>query len=339
MNSSIKIFSLILFQILIVACDSGPSENEQTAATDKSIVAVIAPDFNSESAFEKIEKQLAFGYRVPNSPAHKACGDWIVASLKEFGLKVTEQHFDAFSYKGKKLNARNIIATYNPEASKRILLAAHWDTREIADQDTERKDQPIAGANDAASGVAILLQLAEEISKAGTKPNIGIDYIFFDAEDGGKPESFTGNALNDYGGYLMGSEYWSKNPHIENYSAFYGILFDMVGAKGATFLKEDASMQIAPSVVNKIWGVAASKGFDTYFINQKGAGITDDHLPVIINRKIPMIDIIDQKISGNQTFFDHWHTHQDTIESIDKNTLEAVGETIIQTLYQENGTL
>jgi glutaminyl-peptide cyclotransferase len=337
MKSSIKIFGLILFQMLTVACDSGTSENGQSTANDK--VAVVAPDFNSESAFIKIEKQLSFGYRVPNSPAHIACGDWIVASLKELGLEVTEQHFDAFSFKGKKLKARNIIATYNTAASKRILLAAHWDTREIADQDTERKDQPIAGANDAASGVAILLQLAEEISKASSKPNIGIDYIFFDAEDGGKPDSFSGNALNEYGGYLMGSEYWSKNPHIENYSAFYGILFDMVGAKGATFLKEDASMQIAPSVVNKIWGIAATKGFDTFFINKKGAGITDDHLPVIINRKIPMIDIIDQKISGNQTFFDHWHTHKDAIESIDVNTLEAVGETIIQALYQENGTL
>ena len=339
MKLSIKIFGLILLKLLLVGCNSKNAESGKTLEENNENAAIIAPDFNSDLAYQKIEKQLSFGFRVPNSSAHIACGDWIVESLKTVGLEVIEQEFDAFSFTGKKLKARNIIASYNPTASKRILLAAHWDTREIADQDVEKKDQPIAGANDAGSGVAILLQLAEDISKASIKPNIGIDYIFFDVEDGGKPDSFAGNALNDYGGYLMGSDYWSKNPHKENYSAFYGILFDMVGAKGATFLKEDASMQIAPSIVNKIWQIASAKGFDSYFINQKGAGITDDHLPVIINRKIPMIDIIDQKISGNQTFFDHWHTHQDTIENIDRNTLEAVGETIIQTIYLENGTI
>jgi glutaminyl-peptide cyclotransferase len=335
MKPSIKILSSIILFSSMWSCNTNTTEKSKTEEKVVSTPVVSAPDFNSDLAYKKIEKQLSFGHRVPNSPGHNACGDWIVKSLKDLELEVVEQKFDAFSFSGKKLKARNIIGSYNPAATKRILLAAHWDTREVADQDDERKDKPILGANDGGSGVAILLQLAEDIAKAEIKPNVGIDYIFFDVEDGGKPESFAGNALNDYGGYLMGSDYWSKNPHKENYTAFYGVLLDMVGAKGATFLKEGASMQIAPSVVNKIWDIAASKGFGAYFLNNKGASITDDHLPVIINRKIPMIDIIDQKISGNQTFFDHWHTHDDNMETIDKSTLEAVGETIIQALYQE----
>jgi len=335
MKLSLKILSFLILYSALWSCGSNNSKTNETEKKMDATPSISAPDFNSDMAYSKIEKQLSFGNRVPNSPGHVACGDWIVKSLKDLELEVIEQKFEAFSFKGKKLNARNIIGTYNPTATKRILLAAHWDTREVADQDDERKDNPIPGANDGGSGVAILLQLAEEVAKAGIKPNVGIDYVFFDVEDGGKPDSFTGNALNDFGGYLMGSDYWSKNPHKENYTAFYGVLLDMVGAKSATFLKEDASMQIAPSVVNKIWDIAASKGFSGYFINQKGAGITDDHLPVIINLKIPMVDIIDQKISGNQTFFDHWHTHDDNLDAIDKNTLEAVGETIIQVLYQE----
>lgn len=339
MNPRIKISTLILSISLFYGCKSGNEDASQKELQEEKKASVIAPNFQSEKAFEKIETQLSFGVRVPNTPGHTKCGDWIVNSLRESGLEVVEQKFEAFSFKGKRLSARNIIAAYNPSATKRILLAAHWDTREVADQDDKKKDQPILGANDGGSGVAILLQIAEDINLSISKPNIGIDYIFFDVEDGGKPESAVGNALNDYGGYLMGSEYWSKNPHTENYSAFYGILLDMVGAKGATFLKEDGSMQIAPSVVNKVWQIAAEKGFSSYFVVQKGASIMDDHVPVIINRKIPMIDIIDQKLSNGQTFFKYWHTHGDNLEAIDKNTLEAVGETVLQTLYEENGVM
>ncbi len=336
MNGTIKISLLMLSAILLTNCKNSSTESSEKS-TEQKVITVQAPDFDSAQAFEKLKTQVEFGVRVPNTSGHKACGDWIVQNLKEYGLEVIEQPFEAFSYTGKRLNARNIIGAYKPEASKRIILAAHWDTREIADQDDERQKEPIPGANDGASGVAVLLQIAETISKASEKPDIGIDFIFFDAEDGGTPADFKGNSLNDYGGYLMGSEFWSKNLHKENYSAFYGILLDMVGANGATFMKDKVSMQVAPSVVNKVWNIAASKGFGSYFVPTQGGDIMDDHIPVIINTKIPMIDIIDQKKNGNQTFFDHWHTHDDNLSAINVNTLEAVGETVLQTVYQENG--
>lgn len=338
MKSSIKISALLLSTFLLTQCKNTTNENSQTSQSKEEVVTVKAPVFNADLANEKIKKQVDFGPRVPNTAAHKACGDWIVSQLKESGLEVNEQHFEGVTLKFKKVEGRNIIGTYNPTAAKRIILAAHWDTREVADQDDERVDEPIPGANDGGSGVAVLLQIAEEISKAEKKPNLGIDFIFFDLEDGGDPANEPNSNRNDYGGYLMGSEYWAKNPHKDNYSAFYGVLLDMVGAKGATFMKDKASMQVAPSVVNKIWTIASAKGYSGYFISQNGGDILDDHIPVIIHRKIPMIDIIDQKM-GNQTFFDHWHTHDDNLDAIDENTLKAVGETLLQTIYQENGVI
>lgn len=338
MNNTFKISGILLSSLILFRCgNSNQSKSTENNKTEISKPAISTPDFNAGNAYKDIETQLSFGTRVPGSKGHKACGDWIVQEMKALGLEIIEQSFDSYSYKGQKRPARNIIASYNPTASKRVILAAHWDTREIADQDDERKDEPIPGANDAASGVAILMQMAKSISQATQKPAIGIDFIFFDAEDGGAPESFQGKGVNDYGGYCQGSEYWSKNPHKENYSAFYGILLDMAGAKNATFLKEQYSMEVAPSIVNKIWNTAATKGFSGIFVNKNGPGITDDHRPVIINRKIPMVDIIDLKPYGNQTFFDHWHTHGDGLEVIDQTVLEAVGETLLQVLYEEGG--
>ncbi len=337
MKLTFKITALIVMAATLFQCNSNPKENSSQASENEPETQTIStPDFNADSAFGGIEKQLSFGTRVPGTPGHKACGDWMVKEMKRFGLEVTEQPFDAFSYKGEKRPARNIIAAFNPAATKRVILAAHWDTRELADQDDEKQTEAIPGANDGGSGVAVLMEIARSIAASNEKPIIGIDFIFFDAEDGGAPDDFKGNPINEYGGYLLGSEYWSQNPHKENYSAFYGVLLDMVGAKNATFLKEQASMQVAPSIVNKIWQIASSAGFGNIFIQQNGPGITDDHLPVIINRKIPMVDIIDLK-SGNKTFFDHWHTHDDNIHAIDKGTLEAVGETLIRLLYQEGG--
>ncbi|UBM57925.1 M28 family peptidase [Marinilongibacter aquaticus] len=339
MNARIKICAALFFSTLLWNCGGNSSKSTQTEEKKPTIVHVPTPDFDSQGAYDKVQKQVDFGYRVPNTPAHKACGDWIVEQMKANGLEVIEQPFDAFSFRGEKLNGRNIIASYNPEAKKRVLLAAHWDTRAVADQDDEQKDKPIPGANDAGSGVAILIQLAQTINQAAEKPSLGIDYIFFDVEDGGAPDSYTGNPMNEYSGYLMGSDYWSQNLHKANYSVYYGILLDMVGASGATFRKEDTSMKVAPSVVNKVWETASSKGFGTYFLDQSVGGLLDDHIPVIKNAKIPMIDIIDLKNSGSQMFFDHWHTHEDNMEAIDKNTLEAVGETLLQVLYDENGLM
>ncbi|MDP5140083.1 MAG: M28 family peptidase [Spirosomaceae bacterium] len=327
-----RLLLLLTAFFAINACKESPKESTAIVDTKPS---VIAPTFNADSAFLFVEKQVAFGPRVPNTASHKKTAMWIINELKGSGLEVIEQDFKATTYDNKTLDAKNIIASYNPAATKRILLAAHWDSRPFADKDDERKTEAIAGANDGGSGVAVLLEIARTIAAAEIKPTVGIDFIFFDAEDWGTPEGYTGTTDLEYGGYCLGSEYWSKNLHKPNYSAYFGILFDMVGAKGATFRQEGYSMQIAPSVVQNVWNTASQLGFSQFFVNEKmDGGITDDHVPVIQNAKIPMIDIIDLKRTEN-TFFAGHHTHDDDMSVIDKNTLKAVGQTVLQVLYQE----
>ncbi len=332
MKSIFKLTSLFLLFVTVNSCKESPKESNAVVETKPT---VVAPVFNADSAYFFVAEQVAFGPRVPNSVAHKKTASWIINELKDSGLEVVEQDFKAFTYDNETLDAKNIIASYNPTATKRILLAAHWDSRPFADKDDERKAEPIAGANDGASGVGVLLEIARTIANAENKPTVGIDFIFFDAEDWGTPEGYTGTTTLEYAGYCLGSTYWSKNLHKPNYSAYFGILLDMVGAKGATFRQEGYSMQIAPSVVKNVWNTASQLGFSQYFVNEPmEGGITDDHVPVIQNAKIPMIDIIDLKRTEN-TFFDGHHTHDDDISVIDKNTLKAVGQTVLQVLYQE----
>jgi glutaminyl-peptide cyclotransferase len=331
-NKSVLLFIVSIF--LAYGCKNNSKESTATVETKPT---VTAPSFNADTAYSYVAEQVAFGPRVPNTAAHKKTASWIINELKESGLEVTEQDFKATTYDGKTLDAQNIIASYNPSAQKRILLAAHWDSRPFADQDDERKTGAIDGANDGASGVAVLLEIARTIAAAEVKPTVGIDFIFFDAEDWGAPDGYEGANNLEYGGYCLGSAYWSKNLHKPNYSAYFGILLDMVGAKGATFRHEGYSMQVAPSVVKNVWKTASNIGYSQVFVNEKMAGggsITDDHLPVIQNAKIPMIDVIDTK-TGDDTFFEAWHTHDDDMDIIDKNTLKAVGQTVLQVLYQE----
>ncbi|NBA88144.1 M28 family peptidase [Emticicia sp. CRIBPO] len=327
---------LVVSLIIFAGCRS--NEKAETTTEEQAVVSVPAPAFSSDSAFHFLEKQLAFGPRVPNTPAHVKTAAWLIQKFKSYGFEVTEQNFKPVNYEGKALNAKNIIASTNPAAAKRVLLAAHWDTRPIADKDDERQTQPIPGANDGASGVAVLLEIARIIHEAPKKPEVGIDIILFDAEDWGEAIDYKKDSGLQYGGYLLGSDYWSKNLHKPNYTAFYGILLDMVGAKNATFRYDETSMQAAPSIVKNVWNTASQLGFSQYFLNESGGSIYDDHVPVIANAKIPMIDIIDLKTSFGSSgadFFKAHHTHDDDISAIDKNTLKAVGQTVLQVLYNE----
>ncbi len=327
---------LVVSLIIFAGCRS--NEKAETTTEEQAVVSVPAPAFSSDSAFHFLEKQLAFGPRVPNTPAHVKTAAWLIQKFKSYGFEVTEQNFKPVNYEGKTLNAKNIIASTNPAAAKRVLLAAHWDTRPIADKDDERQTQPIPGANDGASGVAVLLEIARIIHEAPKKPEVGIDIILFDAEDWGEAIDYKKDSGLQYGGYLLGSDYWSKNLHKPNYTAFYGILLDMVGAKNATFRYDETSMQAAPSIVKNVWNTASQLGFSQYFLNESGGSIYDDHVPVIANAKIPMIDIIDLKTSFGSSgadFFKAHHTHDDDISAIDKNTLKAVGQTVLQVLYNE----
>ncbi|WP_221394864.1 M28 family peptidase [Dyadobacter sp. NIV53] len=324
---------LFLVFIAVTALDSCKTKTDQeTTNADAAIKLVNSPAFNADSAFLFVKKQVDFGPRVPNTTAHKLCGDYLVNMLKKYGLEVTEQDFIATTYDGKKLNARNIIGSFNPKAPKRILLTSHWDSRPFADQDSLEKTKPVPAANDGASGVGILLEIARTLASSDKKPDLGVDIIFFDAEDWGNSDK----ATDKFSGYCLGSQHWAANKHIPNYTAYFGVLLDMAGAKGATFPKEGYSVQMAESVVKEIWDIAGRLGYGNYFIDQRGSAITDDHVPVNETAKIPMVDII-HTIPNNlsQTFFKEWHTTHDTMDNIDPKTLKAVGQTLVQVLFQE----
>jgi glutaminyl-peptide cyclotransferase len=290
---------------------------------------VPVPVFNEDSSYKFVDQQVKLGPRVPNSVSHFKCGDFLISRLKELGTAVTVQSFEAKAFDGSKLNLRNIIASLNPKANKRIILAAHWDTRPFADQDKVLKDKPIDGANDGASGVGILLEIARAINTFKVNPEVGVDLILFDGEDYGAPESFEGSHNNTY---CLGSQYWSKNPHT---NAYYGILLDMVGAKNANFAMEGLSMQYAPSIVRRVWDTANQIGYSQFFVYKEAGAITDDHAYVNEYAKIPMIDIIENEETGGNYFGPYWHTHNDNMSIIDKKTLKAVGQTLLTVVYNE----
>ena len=191
--------------------------------------------------------------------------------------------------------------------------------------------RPILGANDGGSGVGVLLEIARNINLKN--PKIGVDIIFFDAEDYGQPENSNYPLMQD--SWCLGSQYWSKNPHKANYFARYGILLDMVGAKDATFRHEQISFYYASSILQKVWRKANRLGFGKYFVFENAQQIVDDHLYVNQITGIPTIDIIEYDPATESNFNKHWHTHRDDMKNIDKETLNAVGQTILDVIYHE----
>jgi hypothetical protein len=223
------------------------------------------------------------------------------------------------------------MARFDKDNTNRIALFAHWDTRPFADRDKENPKQPVMGADDGGSGVAVLLEMARLLQL--NPPPVGVDIVLFDGEDygdaGGKPET-----------YCLGSQYWSKNLPVPGYYAKYGILLDMVGAANARFCKEGWSLKYASSVVEKVWNMAYSLGLGNYFIMKQIDPITDDHYFVNTIARIPTIDIINFDPDVNEVGFgDHWHTRKDDISIIDKQTLHAVGTTLMNLIYTESTNL
>ncbi|MEA5128632.1 MAG: M28 family peptidase [Proteiniphilum sp.] len=317
----------VLFSISCNSCQS----NKNTIVAEP--YRQISPEFNADSAYAFVEKQVDFGPRIPGSDAHKACGDYLVAKLTGFGALVTEQKADITHYDGKNLSIRNIIGSFYPEKEKRILLYAHWDTRPFADEEPDpgRQQQPIAGADDGASGVGTLLEIARNLSQYPLE--VGVDIIFFDLEDWGQPSFETDWVQGEW--WCLGSQYWSEQPHVENYKADYGILLDMVGAANASFLKEGYSTQYASNILEKVWNTAVKLGYGNYFLSKSGGYITDDHLPVNKHHRAPSINIINLKTDTQTGFAPHWHTHRDDMRNIDRSTLKVVGQTVMEVIYSE----
>ena len=331
---SIKIVLVLSFLVLLISCNETskkqkPGKSSRKAKTEK----ITIPKFNADSAYFYVEKQCNFGPRVPNTKAHALCADFLKEKMESFGADVIVQKANVEAFDGTSLNIKNIIAQFSPEKKNRLLLFAHWDSRPFADhcENPEKRDNPIIGANDGASGVGVLMELGRQIGIKNT--NLGIDIIFFDAEDYGIPDHR--NIPHKENTWCLGSQYWVKNIHKAQYYARYGILLDMVGAKNAMFYQEQISYYYAPSIVNKVWSAAINSGFSNYFTFNKGGQITDDHLYVNQIANIPSIDIIQHDPSTKSNFGSYWHTHNDNLDVIDKNTLYAVGQTLLYVIYNE----
>ena len=331
----------LVFGVLFLSCCGQKNATTSNHGTDISAGsnevntgnAVKSPIFDADSAYSYVAAQVAFGPRVPNSEAHKACAAYLVSELERHGAKMYIQEAVLTAYNGDRLNAKNIIGAFSPDKSRRVMLFAHWDSRPYADQDADEANhrRPIDGADDGGSGVGVLLEIARHIGE--NAPEIGVDIIFFDAEDYGVPE-FANKYTPD--SWCLGSQFWAKNPHVPNYKAEYGILLDMVGSKGATFYKEGYSVRYASRYVETVWATARNLGYGKYFINANGGAVTDDHEYVIKGRGIPCIDIINLDPKNEKHGFGvHWHTMNDNMDIIDKQTLKAVGQTVLEVVYSD----
>ena len=334
MNKSYLFFYLFLASVTL-SC-SNNSDVKPSIKEVKSPKWIKVDDFNSDSAYNFISKQVNFGPRVPNTINHKKCGDWIVNKLTNYGFKTKEQVGQVTAFNGSKLPVRNIIGNINPNATKKVLLCAHWDTRPFADRDSLNKNRPIIGANDGASGVGVILEIARTFKKNSL--NIGLEIIFFDVEDYGAPSLdnsfFDLQSMNDT--WCLGSQYWCYNLNANYKKPNFGILLDMVGAKGAVFTKEEISRKYAGYHLNKVWKLAEFLGYGDYFQKRIAPPITDDHTYINQLTLIPTIDIIHYDLSPYSGRFDFGrfhHTHQDNMEIIDKKTLNAVGHTVLSYLH------
>lgn len=323
------IFKYAFILLLMTACgNKKPQDNKTNQKTE----SITTPQFNADSAFIFTKKQTDFGPRVPGTEAHKACLQYLTQTLEKYSAKVNLQSFEAKGYNGKTWTGTNITGSYLPKSKDRIILCAHWDSRFIAEQDKnlDLQHSPIDGANDGASGVGVLLEIARQLHH--TAPNTGIDIIFFDVEDQGAPAYAASAETED--SWCLGAQHWSKEAKKNGYEARWGILLDMVGASDAVFMKEQISEYYAKQLVDYVWDIAAQKGYSEYFINNKGGIITDDHLYVNKIAEIPCIDIVDYD-NAKGGFSNTWHTHDDNIDNIDKNTLKAVGDIILEVVRQQ----
>ena len=321
----------LIIPFLFASC--GQNQSNTSSKNKKSAEFIKAPDFNADSAYYFVEKQVLFGPRVPGTKAHTECAKWFVKKLGDYSDTLIVQSFKARTYDGVTRNGKNIIASFNPENKNRILLMSHWDSRPFADHCTDESQHATAidGANDGASGVGVLMEMARQFNLK--KPEVGIDIVLFDLEDWGPPTQLEMYETEAWG---LGSQHWSNNPHFYGYNARFGILLDMVGTKNPVFPREYFSQEYAGFVMDLVWGYAAELGYKKYFVNHQGGATTDDHYFVNTIAKIPSIDIIhlDRKTT-NGSFFEHWHTTNDNIESIDRSTLKMVGHVVMTVVYNE----
>ena len=316
----------------IVALITMACSGQQKAGVEQVKMEPVGPAFSADSAYKFCQQQCDFGPRTMNSEAHEQCGQWIADKFRSYGMTVIEQRATLKGFDGTPLLSNNIIAQYKPGLAERILICAHWDSRPWADNDPDEANhtKPVMAANDGASGVAVMLELARLLA-SDDSVSLGVDFICFDAEDWG----------SDYysDSWALGAQYWASHLHHSCYKPRYGILLDMVGGQGAKFYQEGYSRRKAPQVVDLVWKAAEVVGYGSLFPKEAGGYITDDHGPVNDVAGIPCIDIIAYYPYCEQSSFGPtWHTVDDTMEHIDRHTLKAVGQTLVQVIFSEKQT-
>lgn len=277
-------------------------------------------DFDGKSAYAFLVKQTEFGPRGPGLPGHAKCSSYLLNELRQFADVARPQDFQYTLPDGKAVTLTNFIASFNPKSDKRILISAHWDTRLWADKDPDKKNwtKPISGANDGASGVAIILEIARQLKN--TPPQVGVDLVLFDGEDLGKsgqPESFSVGAK-----YFIANRPVWVNPQL-------GINLDMVGDRSLAIYREQNSEQMAPEVQKLVFSTAKELGV-TQFIDEPGEEVTDDHLP-LNDAGIPTIDLIDFQYPDESNKY--WHTLADTPDKCSAESLSAVGRVVVSVIY------
>lgn len=343
MINHLRTNSWIIGMVAGIACLLSACGKKQAVAT--------RPSFSSDSAYAYIERQMAFGPRVPNSNAHMQCAVWLIEQLKAFGAEVELQKGFMPDYKGDNQQIYNIIGHFSPSlegrdgeglSRPRILLGAHYDTRPWCDEEEDYSERfyNVPGANDGASGVGVLLEVARQLGLrvADSTLSTPVDIIFFDCEDMGTPRVYTGAEREDT--WCLGSQLWAtnyaNNIKLSNSEASngyqYGIILDMVGAPDAVFPLEMYSTQYASNYQHQIWRAAEQLGYGSMWVKQQSYPITDDHYYINYIAGIPCVDVIHYDIR-NATGFPHWwHTRNDNMDNISKSTLQAVGEVVMSQL-------
>ncbi|MDY4790639.1 MAG: M28 family peptidase, partial [Bacteroidales bacterium] len=259
-----KKLSLIFLAVSVIVFASCNGKKQKEAEKNFNYASVEIPAFNSDSAYAYVKKQCDFGPRVPESKAHKACGDYLISFFKQYADTVIEQNFTSKLYNGKAVKGRNIIVSFNLASTDRALFSAHWDSRAWADNDPDEKNHktPIIGANDGASGVGVLMEMARCLKMKPT--SVGVDIVLFDVEDQGCPE-WDETDIEDQSDWCLGSQHWAKFPHVEKYKARFGILLDMVGGSEAIFTHEGTSRYFAFDILSNVWDIAMQMGYGSYF--------------------------------------------------------------------------
>lgn len=326
----ICLFILLLSPALyLISCKGKTTEN--TTADSLASSSMFVEDrepFDADSAYNFVSTQVSFGARTPGSKAHLDCRKWITDKIQFYGYEAIVDEFEGMDYFGKRVKGYNILTKINPDIKERVLLLAHYDNRQVSDNDSNKDNMSVAvmGADDGASGVAVLMEMLRTIANYPHRyDSTGIDVLFVDLEDNGH----TGGDGKDDENWCLGSKHYAQMMKNSSDKPQYAILLDMVGAKGAKFCFEQYSKAYASRYQSGIWEMAKKLGYADYFVSKDGGAITDDHVPLITVAGIPAVDIINFDPDRSGGFASHWHTQKDNMDIIDKNTLRSVGETVL----------